>query len=496
MHITPVQNYSFTLRKQQKNNPSFCSFKLFIDTFEKVWKEKEAQRKAEQEEKGPLLDRIINFIKEPEVPYNIKPISYESPTEFAQNISNGLKEVTKINIPPQNFKNIMSPEEFKELLPELKQENFTYSERNEERGVYFVDLDYQSNFSNRNNPNVYDILDKLAEYSDEYYKNAGKDFIFALSDRDSIEGLQHLVRFIGEEPEKYQHLKFIPAIKLTFAHPAPTSKIGYENSEMLVYGINPFSKNLINFVDNIIQKRRTMVLEFIRKVNKLYPEFSYNILEFAEQNKLKYYRDYTISNLYWRAREYAETKGDLEIKSIKMVPEKIVAEAETILNQLSSLHTGSTEEFSALGTQIIDEDSDLNKKIKEVFHEYSTHMDEDKGKVVSYAENLYNDMIDCLDKEPQKPVLAIASPYYLSHYFEERYPKTFDNVVEFINKIQKESKGMLCAFESVVPAYGIDRHLSSEQIRRFNNYIREHTDLYEVGGSFDTVKLKPKPEEK
>ena len=47
-----------------------------------------------------------------------------------------------------------------------------------------------------------------------------------------------------------------------------------------------------------------------------------------------------------------------------MVPEKIVQEAEAILNQLSSLHTGSSEEFSALGTQIIDEDSDLNKKIK------------------------------------------------------------------------------------------------------------------------------------
>ena len=489
MKITPKQNFSLNNNIQRKNTPSFHSNKIFGDTFEYLKKEQEIKKS-----KGPLLKRIINFIKEPEVPYNIKPISYDPPTEFAQNISIGLKEVTKINIPPQNFKNIMSPYDLKKLLPELKQENYTYSERNEERGKYFIDLDYQSNFSNRNSPNVFDILDRLAEYSNEFYENTGKDFIFALTDRDSIEGLQHMVRLIGEEPEKYQHLKFIPAIKLTFAHPAPTSKIGYENSEMLVYGINPYSKNLIKFVDNIIEKRRTMVLEFIRKVNKLYPEFSYNILEFAEQNKLKYYRDYTISNLYWRAREYAETKGDLEIKSIKMVPEKIVQEAEAILNQLSSLHTGSSEEFSALGTQIIDEDSDLNKKIKEVFHEYSTHEDKEQGKVVSYAENLYTDMINCLEKEPEKPVLAIASPYYLSHYFEERNPKTFDNVVEFLNKTENNSKGMLCAFESVVPAYRNDRHLSTEQIRRFNNYIREHTDLYEVGGSFDCIPVKEEKE--
>ena len=67
MHITPVQNYSFAVRKQQKNNPSFCSFKLFIDTFEKVWKEKEEQRKAEKEyrEKEYREQRIAQERKKP-----------------------------------------------------------------------------------------------------------------------------------------------------------------------------------------------------------------------------------------------------------------------------------------------------------------------------------------------------------------------------------------------------------------------------------------------
>ncbi len=495
MRISSIQNFSKYNNKvnslKKVNNSSFnVSFGgefSFKDFFTPAPKKKE--------EKEFFLVRALEFILNPDVPYNEPAISNEPASDFAQNISKELNAVKGKNIPPQNFKSILSPEDFKKILPTLKQENFTYSPRNQERGIYFVDLDYQSNFSNRNNCNVFDLLERLSKYSWEHYRRTGKDFIFALTDRDSIEGLQHIVRLIGEEPYKYDHLKFIPAIKLTFAHEAPTSKIGFENSEMLVYGINPFSPNLINFVDNTIEKRRTMVLEFIKKVNRLYPEFSYNILEFAEQNKLKYYRDYTISNLYWRAREYAETKGDIEIKSIKMVPEKIVREAEEILNQLSKVHLGSNEKYSALGTQIIDEDSDLNKKIKDVFHEYSTHKDEEQGKVVSSAENLYNEMIECLSNEPQKPVLAIASPYYLSHYFEERNPKTFDNVINFINDIQSRSKGMLCAFESVVPAYGLDSHLSSEQIRKFNNYMREHTKLYEVGGSFDCIKPDENEEE-
>lgn len=408
------------------------------------------------------------------------------PSRFARDLSIGIKSFFEKEIPAQNLSSIMTPDEFRELLPSLNQENFMSSKRNRDSGVYCIDLDYHCNYSN-GKESIFEILDNIAQYADEYFEKTGKMFVFALTDRDSLDGVRHAIRIIGENPEKFKHLKFLPAIKLTYAHEAPTSQINYENSEMLVYGINPFSENVDKFVENNIAKRKKMVVDFIRQVNHLYPEFAYRVIEFAEQNRLKYKKDFTVSNLYWRAREYAETKGDTAIKSINLVPQEIIDEAENILNNLDEIYVGSEKSpFSALGSQII-KDSDVNKSIKEVFHDFSTHVDESQGKVVSSAENLYDEMIDCFCLEPHTPVLALCAPFYLSHYYEKRNSTEFPNVVEFIYDLKERSAGMLMAFESVVPAYDLDSNMTPEIIKNFNNYMREHTDLYEVGGSFAKI---------
>ena len=399
------------------------------------------------------------------------------------------------NIPAQNFNCIMTPDELREILPNLTQDNFLATTKNQDNGVYCVDLDYQTSFSS-GNENIFDILDNVAQYANKYYEKNGKDFIFAITDRDSIEGLQHALRIIGLNPEKFKHVKIVPGIKMSFAHEAPNSNIGYENSDMLIYGINPFSENIIDFVETTVQKRKNMTINFIRQVNELYPEFAYSVLEFAQQNRIKYKKGFCVSNLYWRAREYAETKGDTAIKGISMVPKEILAEAEEILNELDQVFLGSNQGgFSALGSEII-KDEEVNKSIKEVFSKYSTHYDDETGRVVSEAENLYDEMIDCLSKEPQKPVLAIAAPYYFSHYYEARDPHTFDKVVSFIENLQDKSNDMLLAFESVAPSYDIDSNLvtksgklldkytGNHKINLFNDYIRNNTGLFEVGGSF------------
>lgn len=405
------------------------------------------------------------------------------PSDFAVEISKNIEKAVEKKIPAENFASIMTPEEFRGILPSLKEENFISNRKNRDSGIYCADLDYQSNFSN-GTQNIFDLLDDVAAYADEYYKKTGKKFIFALADRDLLEGLQHAVRIIGSDPEKFKNVKFLPAFKMSFAHKAPTSGLGYENSEMIIYGVNPFSENLINFVENTIQKRKKMTVEFIKKVNHLYPEFAYSIIEFAQQNQLKYKRSFAVSNLYWRAREYAETKGDTAIRGKKFIPEDVIVEAENILNELDDIYLGSENSgFSPLGTTII-KDSEVNKNIKEVFEEYSTHFDESQGRVISAAENLYDDMIDCLSKEPQKPVLALSAPFYFSHYFEESGSKTFEKVVKFIKELQENSNGMLLAFESVVPKYDLDSNLTPDIIKNFNNYMRNNTDLYEVGGSF------------
>jgi hypothetical protein len=410
------------------------------------------------------------------------------PTKYAIDLSSGVKKVMGCDIPASNFKNVMTPSEFKELLPTLKTENFISSSENQESGVYNVDVDYQSTFSS-GEENIFDILDNVAIYANNLYEKTGKDFVFSITDRDSLEGLQHALRLFGSEPRKYEHVKLLPGIKMSFAHEAPTSSIGYENSDILIYGINPYSDNIIDFVDTTIEKRKQMIVNFIKQVNNLYPEFRYRVCEFAKQNSIKYKKGYGVSNLYWRAREYAETKGDTEIKGVKMVPDDIIRESDAILKELGEVFVGSNKKIKA-GSNII-HDNEVNKTIKDVFNEYSTHYDEEEEKVVSSAENLYNDMITSLSSEKEQPILALASPYYVSHYYEKSNSDDFENVIHFVKKLQEDSKGMLVAFETVAPGYDLDKYLSKPEVKKFNDYMKKHTDLHEVGGSFATREKLP-----
>lgn len=488
MEIRVSQNFpNNQYKKSNGQNTSILRSSGVCDTFYKT---------ANTNEKNISFSGLFSKIlgKKTELP-DSKFKAGDIPSEFASELSSGIKRVMDCNIPAQNFNCIMTPDELREILPNLTQDNFLATTKNQDNGVYCVDLDYQTSFSS-GNENIFDILDNVAQYANKYYEKNGKDFIFAITDRDSIEGLQHALRIIGLNPEKFKHVKIVPGIKMSFAHEAPNSNIGYENSDMLIYGINPFSENIIDFVETTVQKRKNMTINFIKQVNELYPEFAYSVLEFAQQNRIKYKKGFCVSNLYWRAREYAETKGDTAIKGISMVPKEILAEAEEILNELDQVFLGSNQGgFSALGSEII-KDEEVNKSIKEVFSKYSTHYDDETGRVVSEAENLYDEMIDCLSKEPQKPVLAIAAPYYFSHYYETRDPHTFDKVVDFIENLQNKSNDMLLAFESVSPSYDIDSNLvtksgklldkytGNHKVNLFNEYLRKNTGLFEVGGSF------------
>ena len=176
--------------------------------------------------------------------------------------------------------------------------------------------------------------------------------------------------YFGENSEKFKHMKFIPAIKLAFAHKSPSSIVGYENSEMLILGINPYSQNLIDFVETTIQNRKQMILDFIRDVANVYPEFNYDIIEFLKQNDLNYVRDFTVSNLYWRAREYVTTKGDTAIKGITFAPDEIMEEVNDMLNNLSKVYLASDKKgHSSLGTTLI-KDNIANISVKNIFEKY------------------------------------------------------------------------------------------------------------------------------
>ena len=488
LKIDTRYNNISNIQTSKHNNPSLTQKNYPKDSFEISF--------GKSEEKKSIFKRLFTKY---ETQIKIPAQKVDGPvSDFAKSLSDGIRLTTGDIIPAENLINVMSPSEFKKVLPEFKAENFRSDRNRAEEGIYCADLDYQSNYSSGKS-SVYEIMLRVAEQADAYVdiqREQGipdeeiKPFYFALSDRDVIEGVRQAIVIIGSDPERFKNVKFIPSLKLTYAHPADTSAIGFENSEMLVYGINPFSQNLSDYLDNIIEKRKTMVLSFVQDIYGLYPALKYDINEFIKQNKIVSTKSFAVSNLYWRVREYAESKGDALLKGIHMTPEEILETASTIFRNYKNINIGSrTEHIQAPASSSIAkaQNKDFNKRIKDIFEKYSTRIDGETNEIVSAGENLYSEMIDCLSKEEEKPVLALSAPIYLADFFELKSSKTFPNVINFIKLLQKGSKGMLCAFQSITPMYGLDPAMYSERIKLFNNYIRQNTTLYEVGGSLDGV---------
>ena len=482
--------------------------------------------------KGGFLSRIFG---KKEITVETTDNTNVSP--YIKSLQEGIKAIFDEDIPVSNFSSIMSPEELKNELPNLTFDNFDIANKDatNPNKMYCADLDSATTFSTGKN-DVYTLLEKVAKTADEYNAKTGKKFIFAIADRDTIEGVQHAVRIIASEPEKFQNLKFIPSMKMSFTHSVPTDKnyTRYENSEMLVYGINPFSEKLVNFVSNTLEKRKQMTIDFIKAVNNLYPQFDYSVKEFGTQNRIKFLKDFGVSNLYWRAREYVETKGDTQIRSLELTPQEITEAAIQILNELYFIQQGSeNRNISTLGSIIVNDDEEINKSIKEVFRNHATHKSEDSDQIIAPAENVLSEMIDIFKNEATRPVMAISAPFYLSDYFPDkieeetqdtkdtekpkrntRRAKTFNGVVSFLKELQEKTDGMLIAFESKVPKYRLDDKLYErpkvedfpkdnptdfnpsspnfyklkEQpiLRIFNNFIRKNKELnlFEVGGSW------------
>ena len=91
------------------------------------------------------------------------------------------------------------------------------------------------------------------------------------------------------------------------------------------------SKTLARTICGKKSKFNPVLNSMVSKVGKLeFGAVGYTT-SFAQQNRIKYKKDFCVSNLYWRAREYAETKGDTAIKGISMVPKVICDGNGTII---------------------------------------------------------------------------------------------------------------------------------------------------------------------
>lgn len=475
--ITKISTPKFNLQKQNRIQNSYNSIKSNNDCFTPSFS-------GTKQKKASVLSILKDIFTNSNT--EIKPFTQKDATRFQIKMAEGIKKTFELNIPPQNFENIMSNEEFKKLLPTLKEENFTYNNDYSKNTLYKIDLDNQTIFSSANGI-LEKKLEEIEEHAKKYYEKTGEKFIFSAADKDDLNGSRHIIRIIGENPEKFQHFKFLPATKLAFTHEAPESGIGFENSELLLYGINPFSENIEKLLNKTIEKRKEMITNFVEEIDKYYPDFEFDTNEFSEQNDLLFNKSYTQSNLYWRIREYAEGKGGNALKKEGNDITNVYQQADDILNTLGLTLFGNEDLYGTRSSNIDTKDEDFTQTIRRIFRKYSTHIDEETGKIVSAAENNLEEIMTCIKKEAKedRPIIAFASPYYLSHHYEKRgHDQSYKNVIDFMKKVIKASDGMIIAFESISPTYIKDEALPKERIDKFNETIRKNLNLYEVGGSF------------
>lgn len=422
-----------------------------------------------------FISKILGGNNEPELNEN------SSSLTLGQRLSIGVKNQWGDKIPPENFNSVMKADDIRNVLYKLSTQNYVSNSQNQLDGTYCADLDYMSSFSYNGQESVAAILDSAAKYANSYYDRTGRKFMFALTDNDSLEGLKHAMRRIGNNPEKFKYLSFIPGIKMSFAYRVSDNRC--ENSRILVYGINPFSPNLNDFVDSTIERRENMVCEFLNNAAELYKEAHFNGKEFYDRNNIRFSNDLGQTNLYWRVREYITSKSDADIMGMELTPEEIYKMSEDIFAGLDSVYNDSGD-FDNFCRGIIGNEEDANILVRKLFDRFSTRYNPKTKEIASDSENVYRDFVHCFIHEPSRPVMALAEPYYLTHYFEKPGTKSFDNVIDFIKRLQKDSEGMLIAFETVAPLYERDNRLLQSDIDNFNFHISKSTDLKEVGGSF------------
>ena len=177
--------------------------------------------------------------------------------KLAKDLSKELGE----KITTKSLKSVLSKSEFLKELSKLSEQNYIASENNIKKGIFRADLHSHSNHSD-GQITVEALLNQAAEYGNKLKKINGKEFLFALTDHDGIDGVKEALKIIAKNPDKYKNIKFVPAAEVSFVLPCQENSIRYKKfktevqmPEVLIYGINPFSKTTTEFFNKIYRIR-------------------------------------------------------------------------------------------------------------------------------------------------------------------------------------------------------------------------------------------------
>ncbi|MFA6990108.1 MAG: HD domain-containing phosphohydrolase, partial [Candidatus Gastranaerophilaceae bacterium] len=179
---------------------------------------------------------------------------------------------------------VIGPNELREEIKKLKPENFDPS--NATTGIFSVNLHLHTTASDGSfTPETFfEEVDKQVNKIKE--SGQKKDFIVAVTDHDTVDGIKDFLKYIAKETQKnhdrFKNIKFVPGIEINSIYKNPKYLKQPVQLEILGYCINPFDKKLEEMLKKIKDGNRSLINEIIIDANKKY---GIDITDFEEMNK-------------------------------------------------------------------------------------------------------------------------------------------------------------------------------------------------------------------
>ena len=379
-------------------------------------------------------------------------------SEFAKVLSRTLKSTTRQNVDPQNFNCFMSGDELLNILPKLNAKNYEASSQNISNYIFKADLHSHSNYADGKGY-VKNILEDALDYADILYKKTKQKFIFAITDQDTTESTKEILDIVASNPKRYKNIRIVPAMEVSFVHKAPNSNNECEVSELLVYGINPYSEKINKFTKNIKEKRLKVINDFIKEASTKcnLTKFSYN--EFEHFYDAEQYGNFM--NIHWRVNHYVQTKH-----AVTILASKTNQNAEFLYDNIMKDHKGASlgqlHEYNLVPSDIVE-----NQELNAILQKYLPRIENDK--IITQSENAFEEIIDAF-KDEKNIFMAFAKPLY----FSEKVKKPYEEFKYYINN----SKGLIKASESYFQSYD---NRDANKIKDLQS-LTESLKLLNIGG--------------
>ena len=208
----------------------------------------------------------------------------EDTKEFPQDIEYRKNILKNIGLTPEDqykIRSIIGPQELKSIMSEFNEDELNYTSGEDLENVFNYGIRanlHMHTVASDGSLSAKELLEKATRYADDSVRNnpnAKKvPFVVAITDHDTLESSQEVIRTIYENPMKYRNLRVVLGIEVTTYNNIATDLVNKPtNTHVLVYGVDPNEKTFQSFVNGIKSKKLDMEVSAMETANKTYQKY-------------------------------------------------------------------------------------------------------------------------------------------------------------------------------------------------------------------------------